>query len=244
MDSFETRQGKSIIDNLVRTIQANAAALSEIDGAIGDGDHGINMSKGFTLCAKRLAGKSFDLAEGLSTLGLVLVSEIGGAMGPLYGTLFREMAKASRREQIDGAAFDAMLQAAIAGVMAVGGARVGDKTLLDTLVPAREAYADALRSGKSLHDALGELIEAAEKGKESTRGMVAKIGRASRLGERSRGALDAGASSCCLILTSMAQSMQGLLAEHDENGTERWRQSRANNCNRLRSERIGIEGDD
>jgi dihydroxyacetone kinase-like protein len=216
MDSIAPREGKSIVDDLVRVIQANAASLSEIDGAIGDGDHGINMNKGFTLCAERLAGKSFDLAEGLSTLGSVLLNEIGGAMGPLYGTFFREMAKASKgREQIDSVAFGAMLEGAIAGVTAIGGARVGDKTLLDTLVPAREAYAAALRSGKSFHDALGELKEAAEKGKESTRGMVAKIGRASRLGERSRGVLDAGASSCCLILTSMAQSMQGLLAPHD-----------------------------
>jgi dihydroxyacetone kinase-like protein len=220
MDSFAAREGMRVLDHLVRTIQANAATLSEIDGAIGDGDHGINMNKGFTLCAERLAGRSFELSEGLSTLGSVLVSEIGGAMGPLYGTFFREMAKASNgREQIDSEVFAAMLEGAIAGVTAIGGAKVGDKTMLDTLVPAREAYAAALRSGESFHDALSELKETAEKGKESTRGMVAKIGRASRLGERSRGVLDAGAVSCCLILTSMAQSMQELLSAADRYAT-------------------------
>jgi len=223
--SFANREAGGIVDDLVRTIQANTASLSEIDGAIGDGDHGVNMNKGFTLCADRLAGKSFDLTEGLSTLGMVLLNEIGGAMGPLYGTLFREMAKASKgRERIDGAVFGAMLEAAIGGVTTLGGAKVGDKPLLDTLAPARESFAAALRAGKSFHDALGDLREAAEKGKESTREMLARIGRASRLGERSRGVLDAGASSCCLILTSMAQSIQGLLIGNDHkaaNGAEK-----------------------
>jgi dihydroxyacetone kinase-like protein len=212
MDSFKSREAQNILQDLIRTIQTNAVSLSEIDGAIGDGDHGINMSKGFTLCSERLAGRNFDLSEGLSTLGTILLTEIGGAMGPLYGTFFQEMADASKgRELIDAVAFDSMLKAAIVGVMELGEAKVGDKTLLDTVVPARESYTAALLAGKSFQQALDELIEAAKKGKESTIGMVAKIGRASRLGERSRGVLDAGASSCCLILTSMAESMKALL---------------------------------
>ena len=213
MESFASSAGAAVVDDLVRTIRDNAASLSDIDGAIGDGDHGINMSKGFTLCAERLAGTEYDLAIGLSALGTVLLTEIGGAMGPLYGTFFREMAKPAKgQERIDGALFQAMLQRATDAVVALGGAHLGDKTLLDTLAPALEALKAALSAGKSFADALAAMGEAAERGKESTRDMVAKIGRASRLGERSRGVLDAGAASCALILHSLDRSIVQLLA--------------------------------
>jgi dihydroxyacetone kinase-like protein len=212
MESFPSTEGPAVLEDLVRSIRDNAAALSEIDGAIGDGDHGINMSKGFTMCAERLAGARYDLATGLTTLGTLLLGEIGGAMGPLYGTFFREMAKPAKgKEVIDGPLFQTMLQRAIDGVVALGGAHVGDKTLLDALAPANQAFATALVGGKTFDEALLTMGEAAEQGKESTRGLVAKVGRASRLGERSRGVLDAGAASCALILRSMEASMRRLL---------------------------------
>ena len=213
MESFASSSGATVVDNLVRTIRDNAASLSAIDGAIGDGDHGINMSKGFTLCAERLAGTPYDLATGLSALGTVLLTEIGGAMGPLYGTFFREMAKPAKgQERIDGPLFQTMLQRATDAVAALGGAHLGDKTLLDALAPALEALKSALAAGTSFAEALAAMGEAAERGKESTRDMVAKMGRASRLGERSRGVLDAGATSCALILRSLGSSLQKLLA--------------------------------
>ncbi len=212
MESFAASAGAAVVDDLVRTIRDNAAGLSDIDGAIGDGDHGINMSKGFTLAAERLAGAPYDLATGLSTLGTVLLTEIGGAMGPLYGTFFREMAKPAKgQERIDGPLFQMMLQRATDAVVALGGAHLGDKTLLDTLAPALEALKSARASGKPFAEALAAMGEAAEQGKESTRDMVAKMGRASRLGERSRGVLDAGAASCALILRSLDRSMRTLL---------------------------------
>lgn len=207
-------EGSPVVEHIITTIQENAAYLSEIDGAIGDGDHGINMKKGMTLCQEQLAGKQVDLTTALKTLGRVLLTEIGGAMGPLYGTFFREMAKASQgKEQMNAQVFLDMLNAALSGVQGLGNAKVGDKTLIDTLVPAIEAYKAALNDGKSFQDALEDMKGAAEKGKESTKDLVAKVGRSSRLGERSRGVLDAGATSCWLILCAMAASMIAIL--HD-----------------------------
>lgn len=212
MEYFLNAEGSPIIENIITTIQNNAAYLSEIDGAIGDGDHGINMKKGVTLCQEQLAGKNVDLSTAIKTLGRVILMEIGGAMGPLYGTFFREMAKASQgKEQITAQVFLDMLNAAFVGIQELGKAKVGDKTMLDTLVPAIEAYQAALNDGRNFSEALEELKQAAEAGKESTRDMVAKVGRSSRLGERSRGVLDAGATSCWLILTTMADSMLSLL---------------------------------
>lgn len=211
MEYFLNVEGIAIVLDLINTIQSNKEYLSEIDGAIGDGDHGINMNKGFTLCKSRLTGDE-DLTTALNALGKVLLMEIGGSMGPLYGTFFIEMSKASReKEKIDKFTFGEIIEAALTGLRTFDKAKVGDKTLMDTLVPAVETYKSALALDKSFADALEAMKEAAEKGKESTRDLVAKIGRASRLGERSRGILDAGATSCYLILANMADSIAGLL---------------------------------
>lgn len=212
MEYFPNAEGAVVVEQIIAAIQENAAYLSEIDGAIGDGDHGINMRKGVTLCQEQLAGKDVGLAAALKTLGRVILMEIGGAMGPLYGTFFREMAKAAQdNEQITAPVFLDMLNAGLVGLQDLGKAKVGDKTMLDTLVPAIEAYQTALNEGKSFSEALEELKRAAEAGKGSTKEMVAKIGRSSRLGERSRGVLDAGATSCWLILQAMADAMLALL---------------------------------
>ncbi len=212
MEYFLNAEGAVIVENIIATIQKNTAYLSEIDGAIGDGDHGINMNKGMTMCREQLTGKQVDLTTALKTLGRILLMEIGGAMGPLYGTFFREMSNASQgKDQIDGYVVLDMLNAALAGVQGLGNAKVGDKTLIDTLVPASEAYRAALNDGKNFQDALEELKRAAETGKDSTKDLVAKVGRSSRLGERSRGVLDAGATSCWLILQAMADSILPLL---------------------------------
>jgi dihydroxyacetone kinase-like protein len=212
MEYFLNAEGFPIVENITTAIQKNTSYLSEIDGAIGDGDHGINMNKGVMLCQEQLAGKQVDLTTALKTLGRVLLMEIGGAMGPLYGTFFREMAKASKdKEQIDAHVFLDMLKGALTGVQGLGNAKVGDKTLIDTLVPAIEAYEVALNDGKGFQDALEDMQVAAEKGKDSTIDLVAKVGRSSRLGERSKGVLDAGATSCWLILQATADSIIPLL---------------------------------
>jgi dihydroxyacetone kinase-like protein len=134
-------------------------------------------------------------------------------MGPLYGSFFSEMAAACAGvEDVDAVVFGRMLEAGREAVQDLGEADVGDKTLLDSLIPAEAAYREAEANGASFTDALAAMAQAAERGKESTRDLVAKVGRASRLGERSRGVLDAGATSCWLLLDAMASSMQGLLA--------------------------------
>lgn len=200
-----------IVEELAAAIVANKAWLSEIDGKIGDGDHGINMAKGFGRTAERIHGKEMTLDAAMAVLSDVLMSEIGGSMGPLYGLMFEDMAAALKGcATIDAAAFSAMLNAGLAGVRGVGGAEVGDKTLLDTLVPAVAAF-DAARA-EGFTPALIAMAAAAERGRDSTVELVARIGRASRLGERSRGVLDAGATSCCLILTTLAGSVERRLA--------------------------------
>jgi len=212
MDNFKNADGKIIVQNMVKTIQTNKEYLSEVDGAIGDGDHGINMNKGFTICGERLKDSSEGFTEGLDTLGNILFSEIGGSMGPLYGTLFMDMAEAAEEaEIIDAPVFGKMITAAADGVQDLAGAQVGDKTLVDALVPAKEAYLKAVSEGKSFAEALAIMKKAADDGKQSTIDMVAKLGRASRLGERSRGVLDAGATSCSLLLGSIADSITELL---------------------------------
>lgn len=212
MNYFLNKDGSVIVLNLIKTIQDNKDYLSEVDGAIGDGDHGINMNKGFTLCKDRLGDSGVDLSTALKTLGRVLLMEIGGSMGPLYGTFFIEMSKVCKdKERIDKQVFEDMMRAAVSGIQKLGNAKVGDKTLMDTLIPGIEAYENALTQGKDFIGALNEMKIAAEAGKESTKDLVAKIGRASRLGERSKGVLDAGATSCNLILQSMANTISSLV---------------------------------
>jgi len=211
--AFENSAGKLLVEAMAAAIQKNAAWLSEIDGAIGDGDHGVNMNKGFSLALDRLQGRAWDLTEGLKVLSQVLLDEIGGAMGPLYGVFFLALAEKSQDHTvIDDEVFGSMLASAQKSLKDLGEAEVGDKTLMDTLSPAIESFEEARLSGAPFRQSLDALMAAAEKGKESTKSLVAKRGRASRLGERSRGTLDAGAVSCWLLLQAMAQSSQRLLA--------------------------------
>ena len=212
MTRFTNSGAVAVIIDLAAQIVANKAYLSEIDGKIGDGDHGVNMAKGFGRAAERLSGDE-TLDQAMQVLSDVLMSEIGGSMGPLYGMMFSDMADAiAGKEMIEAADFAAMLQAGLDGVQEIGSAKVGDKTLLDTLVPAVDAFQAALANGADFGPALQDMTAAAIAGRDSTIDLVARIGRASRLGERSRGVLDAGATSCCLILTSMADGVGRRLA--------------------------------
>ena len=209
------KQAGPIVLDLVDTINANRAYLSEIDGLIGDGDHGINMSKGFTLCGDALRAKPElpGLAEALDALAMTLLEGIGGSMGPLYGSFFLEMSAAlAGKDTLDAQRFGEALSAGVTGVETVGSAKVGDKTLLDTLVPARDAFHAALANGADFAAALAAMTAAAEQGWQSTKALQARLGRAARLGERSIGVLDAGATSCFLLLKTLASSLQQRLA--------------------------------
>jgi len=213
MQTFDNASSGAIVLSMAERIVENRAYLSEIDGKIGDGDHGVNMAKGFGMAAERLKGKDTPLSGSLDTLGTVLLTEIGGSMGPLYGVMFTEFAETIEgAEKIDAAAYSKMLHAGLAGIQSIGSAKVGDKTLLDTLVPAVEAFDKATADGKSFGEALEDLVAAAETGRDSTIDLVAKIGRASRLGERSLGVLDAGATSCAIILKELSDGARSRLA--------------------------------
>jgi dihydroxyacetone kinase-like protein len=210
---FAEKDGQIIVENMIKIIQDNVEYLSEVDGAIGDGDHGINMNKGFTMCSKVLSEKgAVGLREALVTLSSILMTEIGGSMGPLYGSLFRGMAKPMKGiVNIDKIVFSEVLRNGLNKVKTIGNAQVGDKTIVDTLEPSVDALEKAVVEDKSFSECLVLLDKAAKEGQESTVDLVAKLGRAARLGERSRGVLDAGATSCYLLLHTICQSIDSLL---------------------------------
>ena len=200
-----------VVRELIKTINANRDFLSEIDGLIGDGDHGVNMSKGFTGCGTRLdamGDQAKALPAAFEQLSNALMEDIGGSMGPLYGQFFLGFVNTLEPyEKMDAALFADALAAAVANVQGMGNAQVGDKTLIDSMVPARDAFRAALESGADFAACLAAMSEAAEKGKDSTKNLQARIGRSARLGPRSIGVLDAGATSCCLILQSIGKSL-------------------------------------
>ncbi len=191
---------------LCDTIEVEKEYLSELDGAIGDGDHGVNMAKCFREVKKKL---SESPAAGVDTLlnnvGFVVLNSVGGAMGALYGTFFLKMAQAcAGKTELGLSDLVRMFQTAEKGILDIGKASLGDKTLLDTLAPAIRALEESLRDGRTLPEALTNFVQVAKKGMESTKDMMAKIGRASRLGKRTIGHQDPGATSCYFILRSLA----------------------------------------
>ncbi len=202
-----------VVLDIARAVVAAQDRLSEIDAATGDGDHGINMAKGFRLVLERLSDRPFDLQQGFATIGDTLLGDIGGSMGPLYGSFFTEMSDAlDNTDTLDRDRFLLMLRAGESAIVDLGEAKPGDKTLIDVLTPARDAFERAAGSGADFTACLGALRDAAAEGLEATRGLVARLGRASRLGERSRGVLDAGAASCDLILRTLADGLARHLA--------------------------------
>ena len=203
---------KELVRDLVQVIEQNKAWLSEIDGAVGDGDHGINMAKGFSMVGDGLNEQPDDIGSLLNYVGMTLLTHIGGAMGPIYGTFFMKMGKAAMgKKSLEASDVSGMLTAALEGVVKRGGAEVGDKTLVDTLHAAEQAFNKAIESGSTLDKSLDDMMAAARTGMESTKDMVAKKGRSSRLGERSRGTIDAGSASCYLILESLGESIKRYL---------------------------------
>ena len=212
MSVLKNENGRPILLAMVKAIQENKQYLGDVDGLIGDGDHGMNMNKGFTMYGEQLGDGETSFSDGLFDLGTVLLNKIGGSMGPIYGTILMEMSDAEDDEdEITLELFGKMLQAGLDGLYGIVDARPGDKTLVDTLYPACETIKAAAAEGKDFAAALDEMKEAAEKGKESTKELAAKYGRAARLGERSRGVLDAGATSCCIILQAMADGIKSAL---------------------------------
>ncbi len=191
------------------TVAENKDYLTELDSAIGDADHGINMNRGMQAVLGKLdAGEAADVGALLKTVGMTLVSTVGGASGPLYGTLFLQMGtSAAGKPDLSGDDWAAALAAGVAGVQRRGKAELGDKTMIDALVPAVETVRSALADGSALDEALRRSAEAAREGMTATIPLVARKGRASYLGERSADHQDPGATSSWLLLRTAAETL-------------------------------------
>jgi len=196
------------VNKYAGVIAENRQYLIDLDSPIGDADHGENMNRGFQAVFKKMpevADK--DIGSVLKTVGMTLLSTVGGAGGPLYGTLFIQMGtKSDGKMALELKDWCEMLEAALSGVVARGKAELGDKTMVDALTPASYALKDAVKNGKSIAQALAESAAAAEKGMKDTIPLVARKGRASYLGERSAGHQDPGATSSYFLLKAAADT--------------------------------------
>lgn len=188
-------------------IHAERERLTELDAAIGDADHGANLDRGFAAVVDTLPTlAALDAGAILKSAGMRLISTVGGASGPLYGTAFRRMGKALEgRLELSGAELVEGLGAFVDGIVTMGKAAPGDKTMLDALAPGLAALQAALDTGEPLAAALVQAADAARAGAEATIPLVARRGRASYLGERSAGHKDPGATSAALILQALAE---------------------------------------
>jgi dihydroxyacetone kinase-like protein len=190
-------------------LEHNKDYLTELDAAIGDADHGINMNRGFQKVVSQLPSVADkDIGSILKTVSMTLISSVGGASGPLYGTMFlRASTAVAGKSELTDEDMVALLQAAVDGVVQRGKANLGDKTMLDALSPAVDAFKQAVADGASTQEALQQAVAAAEQGMKNTIVLVAKKGRASYLGDRSANHQDPGATSTYLILKTLLETL-------------------------------------
>lgn len=189
-----------------QVITENKDYLTELDSIIGDADHGANMHRGFQAVMTKLPGvQDKDIGAIFKTVGMTLLSTVGGAGGPLYSTLFIQAGnRLNGKMELTLSDWAEALEAANNGIVRLGKAEIGDKTMVDALTPAVQALQDASKEGKTLEEGLQMSVDAAEKGMESTIPLVARKGRASYLGERSAGHQDPGATSSYMLLKAAA----------------------------------------
>jgi dihydroxyacetone kinase-like protein len=205
---LDAKRLRAVLARCDRAIARHGRALTRLDTVLGDGDHGDNLVIGFRAVSELLAGlpESTPPGEILEAVGHRLVAAVGGASGPLYGTACIEAGfQAGRSATLDGAVLASMFGAAAAGLARRGRCQVGDKTILDTLAPAAEAFQRAIEAGAGVPAAYRAAVMAGREGMRSTRDLVARRGLAIRLGDRSAGHLDPGAVSCLLLLCAAGQ---------------------------------------
>jgi dihydroxyacetone kinase-like protein len=203
---FTAAQAVSWVRASAAVVEENAPALTRLDAAIGDGDHGTNMNRGFKAALQRLDGlEAADFGSVFKAVGMALISRVGGASGPLYGSFYLAVGKGlGDAETVEDGALAAALRAGYEGVVARGKAQLEDKTMLDAWHPALETLDAALSGGSDLGAALDQAERAAEAGMKATIPLVARKGRASYLGERSRDHQDPGATSTHLLVKALA----------------------------------------
>lgn len=201
--SLNKDEVKAMLLLVADRVMAAEPMLSEADRNLGDGDHGLGMQRGMMAAKEKLeAGDVESIEKAFATVGMAMMSTMGGASGAIFGTFFRNGGKAlAGREMFDAAGLAAFLQAGLEGVKQRGGAAVGDKTVVDAIEPAVQKAAEV--AGSPLPDALAAVASAAEAGKEASRNMIARFGRAKTLGEACLGHPDAGALSVTVIVGAM-----------------------------------------
>lgn len=199
-----------ILKNIGEVIKDNKQYLTDLDSAIGDGDHGINMNKGFKAVVEKLdAVKDKDCGEVLKTTAMTLISTVGGASGPLYGTAFLKASMAVKgKMELDKEDILKIFDEAIKGIVMRGKAKQGEKTMLDSLIPAYEELKESFENGSSLSEAFNNACIAANEGVEYTKTIRATKGRASYLGDRSIGHQDPGATSSYLMIKTIADTLK------------------------------------
>lgn len=199
------------LEQTAAVMNENRAYLTQLDSPIGDADHGINMDRGFRKVLEKLPGVADkDIGNILKTTGMTLISSVGGASGPLYGTFFMRGGMAvDAKEELTGEDLATMLQAGVDGVVQRGRAQVGDKTMVDAWTPAMKALHDGFANGDDELVALQAAVSAAEQGMKDTIPLQARKGRASYLGERSIGHQDPGATSSYLLLKALLDTLEG-----------------------------------
>ena len=197
---------KAIGDKIIE----NKDFLTDLDREIGDADHGVNMARGFQSVIEKVSPDDPDIGSCLKKTGMTLLSTVGGASGPLYGTAYMEAGKVLMgKETISAEDLKLALEAAIAGIQKRGKAEKGEKTMLDSLIPAYDIYCEKIASGASTGDALDSACDAANEGIEFTKTIAATKGRASYLGDRSIGHQDPGATSLTFTLETIRDFIKG-----------------------------------
>ena len=187
----------------------NKGLLTELDSAIGDADHGINMARGFSAVVKELDENApTDIGAALKSVSMTLIKKVGGASGPLYGTFFLKAAMTcGGQETLDTPALVQLFEEGVKGVKQRGKAEPGDKTMIDAWEPALAAMKEAHSAGGDVEDILKAMVAAAETGRDDTIPMIARKGRASYLGERSRDHQDPGATSTAMMLAAALETL-------------------------------------
>lgn len=209
-----------LIDTSAAAIADRADLLTELDQAIGDGDHGINMNRGFkAILNQKDKFTELPFSKALQKIGTTLVMHIGGAAGPLYGSLCLAMGKTAQQPPLTMEKLVHMANAGVAAVKKRGKSDVGCKTMLDVLGPVSDAFSEAASQNLSIAELLAVVREAADRGLEQTRDMIATKGRASFLGKRSRGHIDPGAQSSQILVHTVCKSLEDLLTEQQEQTT-------------------------
>lgn len=213
VDSISSDEAIRIIHGVSHSLEQNVNYLTSLDQATGDGDHGINLGRGFRIVEEKLDElNGRDVGTILKTVGQILVSNVGGTVGPLYGIAFMRAGNAAAgKDEVDLKAIARMFEAAERGIIEIGKASVGEKTMLDAIHPAVLAISKATEEDKSLLEGFELAVKAAEEGAKGTVNMISKRGRSSYLRERSLGHQDVGATSTCIILRSALDVLRTLL---------------------------------